>query len=131
MLPCRRFFTNKVLNKRTSNETHEYFFEQLYMAILPVLNDFRQDFVVDNTAAKVMGSKQTKQEVQENGVVNSNFIVQKQEYNVNKNVKIILYLIVVLLVINLGLKLWGSYRRQMKRRIRREVAASNASISAV
>lgn len=78
-----------------------------------------------------MGSKQTKQELQENGVVNSNFIVQEQEYNVTKDVKIVLYLILVLLVINLGLKIWGNHRRQMKRRIRREVVASRASVSAV
>lgn len=58
-------------------------------------------------------SKSTAQDLTENGVVNSNFVVQQeQEYNVTKDVKIILYLLVAMMAASLGIKLFQIYMRE-------------------
>lgn len=74
-------------------------------------------------------SKDTKQEVTENGVVNSNFIVQEAEYNITKDVKVILYLIFAMLAMLLLWRIIRAVKKNMKKQIRRDMAAvSLASI---
>jgi len=76
-------------------------------------------------------SKSTTQELAENGVVNSNFIVQEAEYNVTKDVKIVLYFILVIMVLILMGKLFKAYRRSLKKQIRQDLAASLHSVTDV
>lgn len=82
-------------------------------------------------------SKSTEQKVQENGVVNSNFIVQEQEYNVTKDVKIVIYLILACLLAMILMKLFRVYHKQLKKQARRNLAeavsacASKGDLSAV
>lgn len=74
-------------------------------------------------------SKDTKQEVTENGVVNSNFIVQEAEYNITKDVKVVLYLIFAMLAMLLLWRIIRAVKKNMKKQIRRDMAAvSLASI---
>lgn len=73
-------------------------------------------------------SKSTKQDLQENGVVNSNFIVQQAEYNVTKDVKIILYLILAIMILYMIAKLFKAYRRNIKKQIRRNLGATTANL---
>ena len=73
-------------------------------------------------------SESSKQQLQENGVVNSNFVVQEQEYNVTKDVKIILYLMLAILCLNSVFKIFKCYKKQMERNIRKNLVLSSASI---
>lgn len=74
-------------------------------------------------------TKSTAQDLTENGVVNSNFIVQQEEYNVSKDVKIILYIIVAIMGVSLGIKFFQIYRRNIKKQVRRNLAASTISVT--
>lgn len=76
-------------------------------------------------------SKDPKQELTENGAVNSNFIVQESEYNVTKDVKIVLYLILVVLILDLAFKLYRAHKKKIERRVRRNINASLGSVAAV
>lgn len=79
-----------------------------------------------------MGKTQSRQlELNENGVINSNLIVQEEEYNVTKDVKIILYLILAMMVVQLVIKVYQMHRREIKKQLRRNLAASVASVQAV
>nr|CAI5848838.1 unnamed protein product [Callosobruchus analis] len=76
-----------------------------------------------------MGSSKSKhQDLTENGAVNSNFIVTQEKYNVTRDVKIVLYLILTLLVLQFALKLFQIHVKGVKRRMRRSLAASVASV---
>lgn len=77
-------------------------------------------------------SKSTAQDLTENGVVNSNFVVQQeQEYNVTKDVKIILYLLVAMMAASLGIKLFQIYMKSVRKQIRRNLTASTFSVAPV
>ncbi|KAJ8909390.1 hypothetical protein NQ315_008877 [Exocentrus adspersus] len=76
-----------------------------------------------------MGHTQSSHDVKENGLVNSNVVVEESEYNVTKDVKIMLYIIVVLMVIQLLLRLAKDHRKSVKKQIRRNLATSVANIT--
>lgn len=76
-------------------------------------------------------SKDPTQTVKENGAINSNFIVQESEYNISKDMKIVLYLILAVLVLNLIFKAYKMHKRNLMRRFRREATASRASVAAI
>ena len=69
-------------------------------------------------------TKSTEQKVQENGVVNSNFIVQEQEYNITKDVKVILYLILSCLLVIVAMRLFKAYHKKTKKEVRRNLAVA-------
>ena len=74
-----------------------------------------------------MGQSQSRnadQEVTDTGVVNSNFIVQEQEMTVNMEVKVLLYVITAILVVNLALKIHKMCKKSMRRRIHQDIAAA-------
>lgn len=76
-------------------------------------------------------TKSTTQDVTEDGVVNSNFIVQEQVLKSTLDVKIMMGLMVLIMVAQLLLKLCKMHRSQVKRTVRRNLAASMASVTPV
>lgn len=75
-----------------------------------------------------MGTSESKDlEQTENGAVNANFIVKEQTLDVG----VMLAIIVALLVLQFVLKLYKMHRGQLKRNVRRNIAASMASMNQV
>lgn len=56
-------------------------------------------------------SKDTKQEVTENGAVNSNFIVQESEYNISTDMKIVFYLLLALVAFNTAVQIYDRHTK--------------------
>lgn len=76
-------------------------------------------------------SKDKRMELTENGIVNTNYMIQEDEYHLSKDVKIILYIMLVLMIANFVLKVFKMHRRSVKKNVRRNLAVSRASVASV
>ena len=74
-----------------------------------------------------MGTTKSKeQDLAENGVVNSNFIVEENITKPTSEVKILLYIITIVVVLKFLLHLYKMQRRNVKRNITRSMANINS-----
>lgn len=76
-----------------------------------------------------MGKTNSKHsELTDNGVVNSNFIVEQESIQVPTDVRVLLYIVVAVVVILLLLKLHKAYRRGLRKDLSRSMVLRTQAV---